>query len=380
MIRLVICFCQELRASPTQHRNEHRDNIHFFFSLTQMASNILKLRTPTIKLTKPTAPLKPLTRTLFPSQPTPYGPHHHNHYEHHHLHLSLLPHKQLLHRSLFLQSSLSSYTPPTTKEEAILQAKTCLSTTLEKPLNNPRLAAGKLRKQNQPRFRIEIPVVDDSVESLSQLALQVLGDLPIRRKGSPLKILILWPDPTSARLATKAFESLSSKSNQVEQIDLSSITDYDDGVLNSADVAVFLAPEASKLDVMKAATDSIYPKPVVVFNPNWAFEEESGFGELSRFVRSFEVVYSFMGLEVRGVLSKKRGMVFRCVKDGVLSGEKWEVLVEEGGELKVISRFNKRPSIGEVENVLYNMMAANSPMTKSAKFLRDLVSNVRGKK
>ncbi|XP_043704131.1 uncharacterized protein LOC122654206 [Telopea speciosissima] len=342
-----------------------------------MASNVLKLQTPTTKITKATTPLNPSTRTLFPSQPTPFR---HHHYEHHHLHLSLLPHKQLFHGPLFLQSSLSSYTPPTTKEEAILQAKTCLSTTLEKPLNNPRLAAGKLRKQNQPRFRVEIPVVDDSAESLSQLALEVLGDLPIRRKGSPLKILILWPDPTSTRLANKVFESLSSKSNQVEHIDISSLTDYDTRVLNSADVAVFLAPEASKLNVMKAVSDSLYPKPVVVFNPKWAFEEESGFGELSSFVRSFEVVYSFMGLEVRGVLSKKKGVVFRSVKNGVLSGERWEVSVEEEGELKVISRFNKRPSIGEVENVLYNLMAANSPITKSAKFLRDLVSNARGKK
>ncbi|KAJ4981431.1 hypothetical protein NE237_032268 [Protea cynaroides] len=336
-----------------------------------MASNILKLRIPTIRITKSTAPLKSSTRTLFPSQPIPFR---------HHLHLSLYPHKQLLHGSLSLQSSLSSYTPPTTKEEAIFQAKTCLSSTLAKPLNNPRLAAGKLKKQNQPRFRVEIPVVDDSVESLFQLALEVLGDLPIKRKGSPVKIIILWSDPTSTRLANKSFESISSKSIQVAQMDISSFTDDDARVLNFADVAVFLAPEASQLDDMKAVSDLLYPKPVVVFNPKWAFEEENGLGELSSFVGSFEVVYSFMGLEVRGVLSKKKGVVFRCVKDGVMSGKRWEVLVEEEGELKVVSKFNRRPSIGEVENVLYNLMASNSPITKSAKFLRDMVSNVTGKK
>lgn len=145
-------------------------------------------------------------------------------------------------------------------------------------------------------------------------------------------------------------------------------------------MAVFLAPEASQLAVIKTVTESFYPKPVVIFNPKWVFEEESNFGELSGFVGSFEVVYSFMGLEVRGVLSKRKGVVFKCVRDGVVSGEKWTILVEEEGELKVIMRFKVRPSIGEVENVLYNLMAINSPITKSAKFFRGLVSNVTGKK
>ena len=46
----------------------------------------------------------------------------------------------------------------------------------------------------------------------------------------------------------------------------------------------------------------------------------------------------------------------------------------------MVSRFKVRPSITEVETVLYNVMAMNSPITKSAKFLNNLVSNVTGKK
>lgn len=162
-------------------------------------------------------------------------------------------------------------------------------------------------------------------------------------------------------------------------MDVSSVTNGESRILTSADLAVFLAPEASQLAVMETITDSLYPRPVVFFNPRWAFEEESSFGELSGFVGSFEVVYSFMGLEVRGLLSKRQGVVFKCVRDGVLSGERWSVLVEEDGKLKVVSRFKTRPSIIEVENVLYNVMAINSPITKSAKFLKDMVSNVTGK-
>ncbi|XP_019193450.1 PREDICTED: uncharacterized protein LOC109187651 isoform X2 [Ipomoea nil] len=329
-----------------------------------MASNLVKFHSQFIRTSNPNFHFK-LTQIQYPSFFSP--PRHHHHLLHcDHLSISLT-------KSRFPQCALSSPTPPTTKEEAISQAKTSLSTSLEKPLNNAKLA-GRLKKLKQPRFRVEIPVIDDSPSSLSQLAVDVFADMPIKRKGSKIKILILWPDKT------KAFETRSS-STIVENLDVLSVTNGDDNsrVLNSSDVVVFLGPEVSQLEAMKNITDSLYPKPVVIFNPKWGFEEEGSFGELSGFVGSFEVVYSFMGLEVRGVLNRRKGVVFKCVRDGVLSGEKWNVLVEEeGGELKLVSTFKSRPSITEVENVLYNLMAMNSPLTKSAKFLKGLMSNVTG--
>ncbi|KAK1430959.1 hypothetical protein QVD17_14110 [Tagetes erecta] len=269
--------------------------------------------------------------------------------------------------------------PPKSKEEAIRQAKTCIISTLEKPLNNPKLAAGKLKKLKQPRFRVEIPVVDDSPESLSQLALQVFDEMPLKKKGSKVRVLILWPNAKLTEAANKL------QFGSVEHADISKLLNIGDSVnrvLSSADVVVFLTPEASQMEVMEAVTNSLYPKPVVMFNPRWSYDdEENNLGDFAGFLGSFEVVYSFMGLEVRGLLSKRNGVVFKCVRDGVLSGERWSVLVEEEeGELKVVSRFKTRPSITEVENVLYNLMAVNSPITKSAKFLKGLVSNVTGKK
>lgn len=301
--------------------------------------------------------------------------------QHHHSLLFIVP-LGPRHRSgapsLSPKCSVSSATPPTSKEEAILQAKVSLASTLEKPLNNPKLA-GKFKKLKQPRFRIEIPVIDDSPSSLSQLAIQVFGDMPIKRKGPKVKILIFWSDQSLKEAANEGFDSQNGNI-LVENSDLSSVYSKETRTLSSADVAVFLAPEASELAVLKTTTDNLYPKPVVLFNPRWAFEEESDFGELSSFIGSFEVVYSFMGLEVRGILSKRKGVIFKHVRDGVLSGERWNVFVEEKGEMKVVSSFKARPSITEVETVLYNLMAINSPITKSAKFLKDLVSNATGKK
>ncbi|XP_022716964.1 uncharacterized protein LOC111275726 [Durio zibethinus] len=323
----------------------------------KMASNFLKLTLQTSK------------------SETPFPPHPYNHLSH----LSFInPNASYKHKihSLSIYSSLSSPTPPSSKEDAILQAKTCLSTCLEKPLNNPKLA-GKLKKLKQPRFQVEIPLIDDSPSSLIQLVLDIFKDMSIKRKGSLVEILALWPNVSLKEAGIQAFESCSL--SHVDHIDLPSVN-RNNRVLSSADVAVFLAPEPSQLAAIKTIADSLYPKPLVIFNPKWGSEEESGFGYLKGFVGSVDVIYSFMGLEVRGVLSKRKGMVFKCVRNGVLSGEQWAVFVEENGELKVVSRFKSRPGIEEVENVLYNLMAINSPITKSAKFLRDLVSNVTGKK
>ncbi|KAJ8754619.1 hypothetical protein K2173_010710 [Erythroxylum novogranatense] len=341
-----------------------------------MASNLLKFNVGTWKT------VNPLNRKQTLISPLLFSRDHHYCYSNNSYFSSSFSHKPLT-PSLHIHSSLSSSNsnPPTTKDEAILQAKTCLAATLEKPLNSPKFA-GKFKKLKQPKFQVEIPLIDDSSTSISQLAFDVFINIPTKRKGSTVKITIIWP---SSKLKDEAIEVFQSHPlHNITHVDISAAKGGDARILNSAEVAVFMAPESSQLSVVKIVSDSLYPKPVVMFNPRWGFEEESEFGELSEFLRSFEVIYSFMGLEVRGVLSKRKGVVFKCVRDGVVSGEKWSVLVEEEeedkGELKVVSRFKTRPSIGEVENVLYNLMAINSPITKSAKFLRDLISNVTGKK
>lgn len=342
-----------------------------------MASDLFKIHVyQTVTTSFPKIP--PFTRKQMDARSPCFNSLQHRH---HYPQLFIFPSKQIHASGIPLLSptcSISYATPPTSKEEAITQAKISLSSTLEKPLNNPKLA-GKLKKLKQPRFRVEIPVIDDSPSSLIQLAIQVFGDIPIKRKGSGIKIVIFWATASLKLAAAEAFEAHSGPV-LVESFDLSSFHSEEKRILSAGDVAVFLAPEASELAVIKTITDNIYPKPVVLFNPKWAFEEESDFGELCSFLGSFEVVYSFMGLEVRGILSKRKGVILKRVRDGIISGEKWNIFVEENGELKVVSSFKARPSITEVETVLYNLMAMNSPITKSAKFLKDLVSHATGKK
>ncbi|KAJ3698904.1 hypothetical protein LUZ61_002609 [Rhynchospora tenuis] len=271
--------------------------------------------------------------------------------------------------------SLSS--PPSSREEAISQAKTCLAVTLQKSFKNlVPFPTKKLKKQKQPLYRVEIPVIDDSPESVVQLGFEVFSDLNIKRKDSKPSLLLLWSSPTLEEIANKTF---SESRNAVVNSQLGSIT-LD--LLSSSDLVVVLAPEESQLEEISTVADEVNPKPVVMFNPKWAFDDEKDFNRrAAAFVESFDVVYSFTGLEVQGFLSSRRGMVLRCVRDGKASGEPWLVMVQEGnkGEMKVVTRFTKRPSIGEVETVLYNLMAANSPLTKSVKSVSDFVKNVTKK-
>nr|CAB3464811.1 unnamed protein product [Digitaria exilis] len=287
-------------------------------------------------------------------------------------------------------SSPPSPSPPSSREDAVAQARSCLATALQKPLNNS-VPLKKLKRQRQPRFRAEIPVVDDSPGSLARLALDVFSGTS-RKKGAPARLLLVWPSAEALAVAVREFESSGDSATTAHTQLGSEAPD----ALSACDAAVFVAPEPEQVEKVKAAAAAVEPKPVVLFNPAWSFDDEEageafGGAGVRGFVGSFDVVYSFTGLEVRGLLSKKTGVLLRCVDGGRFGGESWVLMVENDGgggggaadgkeEFKVVSRLKKRPTIGEVETMLYNLMAANSPVTKSARFLREMVSNVTGGK
>ncbi|KAF0927081.1 hypothetical protein E2562_029840 [Oryza meyeriana var. granulata] len=331
------------------------------------------LNSPTSKLA-PKPPLPPPSRQFAPpQQQQKQSP----------LHLSLLLREQPRHvRSSSSPPVDASPSPPSSREEAVSQARSCLATALRKPLNNS-VPPRKLKKQRQPRFRAEIPVVDDSPGSLARLASDVFSSgLGVSRKGggAPARLLLVWPSSEELGVALQGPYDWGTSTAHAQ---LDAVAP---DALSSCDAAVFLAPGRSQVEKMRAAADALDPKPVVLFNPAWSFDEEEGFAvSESGFVCSFNVVYSFTGLEVRGLLSKKRGVLLRCVEGGRFGGESWVLMVEDDAapevdQFKVVSRLKRRPTIGEVETMLYNLMAANSPVTKSARFLRQLVSNVTGGK
>ncbi|CAN6354780.1 unnamed protein product [Urochloa humidicola] len=295
------------------------------------------------------------------------------------------PRPQRVHSSASTPPPDAAPSPPSSREEAVAQARSCLAAALQKPLNNsvpPKKLKRQQQRQRQPRLRAEIPVVDDSPGSLARLALDVFsGGAGVSRKGAPARLLLLWPSAEALAVAVREFEKSGDSATAHAQLG-SEAPD----ALGACDAAVFLAPAPAQVEQVRAAAAAAETKPVILFNPAWSFDEEDGEafggGGARGFVASFDVVYSFTGLEVRGLLSKKRGVLLRRVDGGRFGGESWVLMVENDGgqEFRVVSRLKKRPTIGEVETMLYNLMAANSPVTKSARFLREMVSNVTGGK
>ncbi|RLN28162.1 uncharacterized protein C2845_PM05G33220 [Panicum miliaceum] len=254
--------------------------------------------------------------------------------------------------------------PPSSREDAVAQARSCLAAALQKPIGYS-VPPKKLKRQRQPRLRAEIPVVDDSPASLARLALDVFtGGAGVSRKGAPARLLLVWPSAEALAAALREFENSGDSATAHAQLGSEA-----PGALSACDAAVFLAPGPAQVEQVKAAAAAVDPKPVVLFNPAWSFDDEEG-------------KRSAPG---RGA-SKKRGVLLRCVDGGRFGGESWVLMVENdsgapvGQGFRVVSRLKKRPTIGEVETMLYNLMAANSPVTKSAKFLREMVSNVTGGK
>ncbi|CAN6337173.1 unnamed protein product [Urochloa humidicola] len=301
------------------------------------------------------------------------------------------PRPQRVHSSASSPPSDAAPPPPSSREEAVAQARSCLAAALQRPLNNsvpPKKLKRQRQRGQQPRLRAEIPVVDDSPGSLARLALDVFsGGAGVSRKGAPARLLLLWPSAEALAVGVREFEGSGDSAAAHAQLGSEAPES-----LGACDAAVFVAPAPAQVEQVRAAAAAADPKPVVLFNPAWSFDEEDGKeafggGGARGFVASFDVVYSFTGLEVRGLLSRKRGVLLRRVDGGRFGGdESWLLMVEndggapEGQEFRVVSRLKKRPTIGEVETMLYNLMAANSPVTKSARFLREMVSNVTGGK
>ncbi|WZZ04254.1 LOW QUALITY PROTEIN: hypothetical protein YC2023_090175 [Brassica napus] len=254
---------------------------------------------------------------------------------------SLSRHSQLLNKEsttrtrflvLLCSSVPSPYSPPISKEEAIREAKTCPTSCLVKPLTTSSSLPQSSRNSNS----------HGSVSRSRSSTTTTTTHIPLSRSSRFLS-LATCPSreeaPPSSSFSSSGQTLLSSNLQSKLSAPTAPTTSPCLPLLRSADVVVFMAPERSQQEDVRISTEGFATKLMVMINPRWLFEEEKG-----DFIGSFD-----------------------CVRDGVVSGERWNVLVEEeegDRALKVVSQFKARPSMEEIELVLYNLMAMNSPVTK----------------
>lgn len=241
--------------------------------------------------------------------------------------------------------------PPESREEAIAQAAGSVSSLLEKTLKRQGPKTVKQRKQQkQTKLRVEIPVLDDNPASLVSLTLDFLSSLSNLESDS---VAVFFSDTSSVALA---------REQNLNAYELSSESEV------AGTVAVIVVAGARSDDAarLQELARNVSPRPIVVLNPEWAPEDE----ESNAFLGSFEAAYAFLPLAIQGFLSKTEGAVLKNVQ----SGSPWLIFEKKDGKFTRLASLQRRPGPAELESALYNAIAANSPVTKSIKFLRGLVS------
>lgn len=259
--------------------------------------------------------------------------------------------------------------PPESREEAIAQAAGSVSSLLEKMLKRQGPSTVKQRKQQQQqqtRLRVEIPVLDETPSSLVSLTLDFLLSL-FSAKREPPGVAVFFSDASSVGLAREQLVGARNPNHSLHE--LSSERE----VSGSVSVVVVAGPRCEDTARLRELARNVSPRPIVVLNPEWTPEDESD-PTWGAFLSSFEAAYAFLPLAIQGFLSKTEGAVLKNVQSGAPSGRPWLIFVREDGKYTRLASLQRRPGPAELESALYNAMAANSPVTKSIKFLRGLVS------
>eukprot|EP00897_Mesotaenium_endlicherianum_P003152 jgi/Mesen1/2865/ME000174S02112 len=222
------------------------------------------------------------------------------------------------------------------------------------------------KKERQQRLRVELPTLDEDAQTVVTLARDLVEGLFLAKRNAPA-IALLFGDEAASQLAGKAFQDL-----EDTPIVTGSISESKKVALEDAGVVIFVGPQEHQAPAIQRLADSVGTCPAVIVNPSW--QEETGGDDLaSRLLKSFEVCYSFMPLAIQGMFSKSEGAVFKFVRGGAPEGTPWLLFVMKNNKLEFATKLKRRPNSSELESVLYESMAANSPVSKSIQFLKGVI-------
>jgi hypothetical protein len=271
---------------------------------------------------------------------------------------------------------------PDSREEAISQACTAITANLpsiksqksKKKYNTPASAPGFAGETK--KLSVEIPVADESQDAAMALAKDVVSGLP-----SP------WPNQFTYVVCSNNTNTALATANVVT-LD-ACLQDESDSLLGSC--IVIIAPKATQVAAVEQLMGRWRGSVCVLLNAEWApMAAEEDLGSIdsvhTAFVRSFKAVYCFMPLLIKAfVVSTQEGAIFRFVGGNKKSGfssdseegagaDPWRIFMRQNNSWEPVARMQRRPSSTEVEVSFYNASAANSPLTKGAKFLKGLVN------
>lgn len=118
-------------------------------------------------------------------------------------------------------------------------------------------------------------------------------------------------------------------------------------------------------------------RPVVLVNAEGAGDlsaQRHLSASLRAVLASFETCYSFTPLALQGLFSRSEGAVLKSAGGGrAPAAAPWLVFSKRGGKLQLVGSMKQRPQARDLEDMLYQSMAANSPVTKSVNFVKGLL-------
>jgi len=247
---------------------------------------------------------------------------------------------------------------PSSKEEAIAQACAALEAQM-RPSKKERRAGRKkgFAGAAAKKLALEIPVLDDSPGALAELA----GDLLDGARGGDFTVAVCGghAEAFSGRLGKRAVS-------------------IEDAVADppGGDVLV-VAPGLADLEDVEELARQSRGAALVLLNAGWDTEHPPE--EHRAFVRSFKVVYSFLPLQVQLVMVTQEGAVLKCALDGSPDAAPWRTFVVRGGVHEQVGRMTKRPTSEDIELIMVNASAAQSPINQGIKGARGFLDRLTGK-
>ncbi|KAI5056302.1 hypothetical protein GOP47_0028120 [Adiantum capillus-veneris] len=270
-------------------------------------------------------------------------------------------------------ASGASEAPPSTREETLSQARNSISAFVEKALRDAGPSTVKQRKlYRQVRLRVELPLLNESDATSASLFSDLLSTLTVGKRGTPVSFSVFSSAGVVEQLKKEPCFNAGLQEGGNPRFRCYDFA-AENVALDHAQVMVILAPKLSDISYIANIAKARDPFPILLLNPDWSTEEEDADASHASLLQSFEVIYSYLPLTIQGFLSKTEGAVLKSVKSGAPAGRPWLVFAKEGESMKCVASLKKRPTAIDLENALYNAMAANSPVTKSIQFLRGLV-------
>eukprot|EP01026_Neomeris_dumetosa_P040212 TRINITY_DN3319_c1_g1_i1.p2 TRINITY_DN3319_c1_g1~~TRINITY_DN3319_c1_g1_i1.p2 ORF type:complete len:276 (+),score=27.54 TRINITY_DN3319_c1_g1_i1:42-869(+) len=104
----------------------------------------------------------------------------------------------------------------------------------------------------------------------------------------------------------------------------------------------------------------------ILVNCDWCLDPPQGWEE---FCESFQPIYVFRPLEVKGFIGQKTGFMF---KNGIDKNSPYSFCLndEKAGKLIQVGQQVSRPSSEDIETVMYNASAADSPINKGLQWMQ----------